>query len=296
MPEPTAPTAAERDAAAAVGTQGARIPAELSWALINGGGELIPAHIIHIFGEGSYRTVADVWPYHAKRDGGTVPLNHVLRFSTYGHRVRLRQAVAAAYDVRVVRTAGADGTLDRAHLHIVCDLYDQAQPDLKLARGEFWQALTRPFAPPGRRAVRTLPPDLDGFPHADYEASDLVAEPPEAYRIAGAQGGMGTRWVFQPDRTDGYRHFNTVVYLELAQDMLAQAFSDAHKPVARMAVRDMIVHFRKPFLAGERAAVDVGWRDDGDSFAAAVRLYHEVDGRPSARPSTALKLYGSWLA
>lgn len=267
--------------------------------MLNQDGELIPAHLIQVLGPGIHESIKPVWEY---RPGGggwdpewILPVNQILRFRTVGHRLALHQPVTAEMSWRVVADRRSDGGLRRAHIHLTGELFAADGGD-RLGDGTFWMALTRPFAPAGRRRPDELPEALRSLPEFAYGPDDLPSHGIESYRLGGtAVREHPDRLVFHRDRTDLYQHVNTVVYLDTAQDLVARAAFERGLDAGRMRFREIEVYFRKPFLLGEvaEAVVEVRYVGERD-FEACVRLRHRMpDGTSSERISTAVRMSGS---
>ncbi len=267
----------------------------VEWKMLNMNSELVASNLISTIGPGNYRVLSQYWPYNPKRGDGTVPINHILRFQTFGQHCSLRTNLRQDYRFRLVTDRAQDGRLQRAHLVMTCDLFnrdDDAQP--RVGHAEFWMALTRPFAPPGERTPELIPDDIGFLREHTVQPEDLLARSIDEYRLPSDNRLIsGTRpLVFHIDRSDIYRHVNTVVYMDQALDYLALLFCQHGGDAGRLRFRDLTIYFRKPFVPGQVADVELELTDGGDQFTGAVRFYHNDNGRRSERISMAMLASG----
>ncbi|MBX3214606.1 MAG: hypothetical protein KF850_21395 [Labilithrix sp.] len=114
--------------------------------------------------------------------------------------------------------------------------------------------VTRPFAPPAERKVTRL--DLPGIPavpedtHPFEAAEDLVA----GHALTDA-----AEHTFGMLHTDSNQHVNSLVYPRLFEEAVVRVLArpgDVPAPSA-LLVRAMELRYRKPFFAGDRAALAV---------------------------------------
>ena len=66
--------------------------------------------------------------------------------------------------------------------------------------------------------------------------------------------------VFHIDRSDIYRHINTAVYMNQAQDYLALLYHKVGGDAGRLRFREITIYFRKPFRTGTGGGGGVGPR------------------------------------
>ncbi|HVH46247.1 MAG TPA: hypothetical protein VM925_28095 [Labilithrix sp.] len=112
--------------------------------------------------------------------------------------------------------------------------------------------VTRPFDPPATRKVTQL--DLPGLPavpedaHAFEEAEDLVA---------GRTLMTGGEHVFGMMHTDSNQHVNSLVYPRLFEEAAIRqlAARDDVRAPEKLLARAVELRYRKPFFAGDRAAI-----------------------------------------
>jgi len=272
----------------------------IAWPQLNQDSELLPAHLIYSFGPALYRTVQPVWPYALRGPDSIVPVNHVLDFQTFGHRVGLQAELERRVRVEVVADHSPAGMLQRAHLACRCSLHRSEAEHAQdaLATGTFWMALTRPLASPARRRIEQLPAELAQIETRASTPQDLIAESINAYHLPwnGEEGALASGHetiVFHYDRSDLYQHVNTVVYMQMGLDQLAlTAYRHGMNPAA-LRFRRLTVYFRKPFMPGDPARVETELHRSGTRFVAAVRYRHlDQLGRPSAKLSTAMRVAG----
>ena len=122
-------------------------------------------------------------------------------------------------------------------------------------------ALTRPFAPPERRRPTEVPPGLAFLTEHPLTEADLGSRPIESFRCEAPATGTLTHdtlpLVYHMDRSDYNRHTNMHVYPQQAQDYLALAYHRVGGDAGRLRFRGMTIYFRRPFLPGEVADVDI---------------------------------------
>jgi hypothetical protein len=133
--------------------------------------------------------------------------------------------------------------------------------------------VTRPFASPEERKVTRL--DIPGFPAVPEDEHDF--EPGEALLGERPLEPLGTR-VFGMMHTDPNQHVNSLVYPRMFEEMVLAEHADP-----ALLARGVELRWRRPFFAGDRAAI--AWRRDGDSVVGAFA----PAGAPS-RPSCTLAM------
>ena len=281
----------------------------VEWRMLNMDSELVTANLSRTIGPGIHSTLRPHWNFNAKRGDGVVPLNNILRFETFGVHCPLGTKLRQETRLRLVTTRDENGTLKRGHLAMNCELFhrdDNSQPPV--GRAEFWMALTRPLAPPGQHRPTAVPEAIRFLKEHEPTESDLVSRDIESYRCCppffpplaeGQKGGNGQAFhdtmplVFHIDRSDIYRHINTAVYMNQAQDYLALLYHEGGGDAGRLRFREITIYFRKPFVPGQAAEVELDFVEYADRFHGAVRLYHSDDGgRRSERISVAMETRG----
>ena len=266
----------------------------VDWRRTNMNSELVTSSLTSTLGPG-YSVIRKHWKFHAKEGDGTVPLNHILKFQTFGEVCPLETVLRQDLQVRLVATRNDDGTLKRGHLVLTGDLFIKDDDTRLVGRSEFWLALTRPFGPPGKRTPEDVPEDIKMMKEYELAEDDLGHRDIEDYRRE-ANGGKLTQEtqtvVFHMDQSDQYRHINTNKYMDRALDLLALQCHKAGGDVGRLRFHEITIYFRKPFVPGDVADVDSDFVLHKDSFHGAVRFYHSNDGTRSERISMALETRG----
>ncbi|RMF17326.1 MAG: hypothetical protein D6761_04470 [Candidatus Dadabacteria bacterium] len=262
------------------------------WDMVNQADELIVAHLNTSMGEAIYRLFEAQWPFAEQRESGIIPINHVLRYRTTGARVKVGQPLQRRTEVRLyVQEDRTAANLRRIHLGGTCELV--TDDDATAARGEYWIALTRPFAPPQERRLTEIPERLKALVPHTYPDDAPVLQPAEQWLPSRAPEQVEQDW-FHINQTDMNHHVNTIVYLDDAQTRCARAFArHCDAPLDRLRFRELDVFFRKPFAAGQRFEARTWLEQHHDRFESAVALYHcGAAGTPAERPSVALRLSG----
>ena len=270
----------------------------VEWRMLNMDSELVTANLSRTIGPGLHSTLNRHWNYNAKRGDGVVPLNNILRFETFGVPCPLGTKLRQETRLRLVTTRDEDGRLKRGHLAMNCELFnrdDTSQPPV--GRAEFWMALTRPLAPPGQHRPTDVPEAIRFLKEHEATEGDLVSRDIESYRCGTASDGRAFHdtmpLVFHMDRSDIYRHINTAVYMSQAQDYLALLYHKVGGDAGRLRFREITIYFRKPFVPGQAAEVELDFVEYADHFYGAVRLYHsDSDGNRSDRISVAMETRG----
>jgi hypothetical protein len=264
----------------------------LEWSQVNAAGRLIPAHLIYTFGPATYAAIREYWAYGPHRSAGVVPVNQFLRFVATGARVRVRDRVETIVRWGPVVERRDSGKLGRAWLLCDCTM---RRDSVVIASGEFWMALTRPFAPAAERRIADLPTELARLGEIALGATDLPRTTLQDLALDRTDPRVLTAedvHVFHLDRTDSYHHVNTVVYAHLATDAVARRAWRAGLDVARLEFRDLTMMFRKPFFAGETADVDVELLADGAVVTAVARFTHRGGSGISAAVRMGAALVG----
>ena len=214
----------------------------VEWRMLNMDSELITANLSRTIGPGIHSTLDPHWNYNAKRGDGVVPLNNILKFETFGEPCPLGTKLRQETRLRLVTTRDNDGKLKRGHLAMNCELFNKdADSQLQVGRAEFWMALTRPLAPPGQHRPTDVPEPIRFLKEYEATESDLVSRDIESYRYRASSEGQTFHdtipHVFHMDRSDIYRHINTAVYMNQAQDYLALLYHKVGGDVGRLGVR-----------------------------------------------------------
>ena len=270
----------------------------VEWRMLNMDSELVTSSLSRTIGPGMHSTLSPHWTFNAKRGDGIVPLNNILRLETFGEHCPLRTKLRQETRLRLVTTRDESGTLKRGHLAMNCELFNKdADSQPLVGRAEFWMALTRPFAPPGQHRPTGVPAALAFLKEHEPTESDLVSRDIESYRCQAPTDGRIVHdtmpLVFHIDRSDIYRHINTNVYMDQAQDYLALLYHKAGGDAGRIRFREITIYFRKPFVPGQVAEVELDFVELADEFQGAVRFYHcDSEGGRSQRISMAMETRG----
>ena len=270
----------------------------VEWRMLNMDSELVTAHLSRTIGPGIHSTLRSHWNFNAARGDGVVPLNNILRFETFGVHCPLGTKLRQETRLRLVTTRGENGKLERGHLVMTCELFrkdDDSQRRVGCA--EFWMALTRPLAPRGQHRPTDVPEAIRFLKEHEATREDLVSRDIRSYRCEAADDGKlfheTMPLVFHLDRSDIYRHINTSVYMNQAQDYLALLYHKVGGDAGRLRFREITIYFRKPFVPGQAAEVELDFVEYADRFHGAVRFYHsDGEGSRSERISVAMETRG----
>ena len=270
----------------------------VEWRMLNMDSELITASLSRTIGPGIHSTLSPYWNSNAKRGDGVVPLNNILRFETFGVHCPLGTKLRQETRLRLVTTRDENGTLKRGHLAMNCELFNKdADSQPRVGRAEFWMALTRPLAPPGQHRPTDVPEAIKFLKEHETTENDLVSRDIESYRCRAPADGQSFHdtmpLVFHMDRSDIYRHINTSVYMNQAQDYLALLYHKIGGDAGRLRFREITIYFRKPFVPGQAAEVELDFVEWADRFHGAVRFYHcDSERGRSERISMAMETRG----
>ena len=270
----------------------------VEWRMLNMDSELVTANLSRTIGPGIHSTLNPHWNYNARHGDGVVPLNNILRFETFGVRCPLGTKLRQETRLRLVTTRDENGKLKRGHLAMNCELFNKDDNSQRLVgRAEFWMALTRPLAPPGQHRPTDVPEAIRFLKEHEPTESDLVSRDIESYRCRAPADGQALHntmpLVFHIDRSDIYRHINTAVYMNQAQDYLALLYHKVGGDAGRLRFREITIYFRKPFVPGQVAEVELDFVEYADRFRGAVRFYHsDGEGGRSERISVAMETRG----
>ena len=270
----------------------------VEWRMLNMDSELVTANLSRTIGPGIQSTLRRHWDFNAKRGDGVVPLNNILRFETFGVHCPLGTKLRQKTRLRLVTTRAEHGLLERGHLAMNCELFNKdVDSQRPVGRAEFWMALTRPLAPPGQHKPTDVPEAIRFLTEHEATESDLVSRDIESYRCRASGDGQAFHdtmpLVFHIDRSDIYRHINTGVYMNQAQDYLALLYHTVGGDAGRLRFREITIYFRKPFVPGQAAEVELDLVEWAARFHGAVRFYHyDREGGRSERISMAMEARG----
>ena len=270
----------------------------VEWHMLNMAGELITIRMADTIGTGLRQVLRPYWTYDPGSGDGVAPIPHLMQLETGGRQVSLGTPLRQEYRFRLVTSRGVDGALIRAHLVMSCTLYERGAPASgALGSAEIWMALTRPFATPGARRLRAVPAGLAFLTEQGVAEHDLGGRPIESFRCRAAASETVFHdtlpLVYHMDRSDSNRHINMHVYPQQALDYLALAFHRSGGDAGRLRFRQVTVCFRRPFLPGDAAEVEVEVVSGQDRFRAALRFHHDLGaGGRSQKISMALLAEG----
>ena len=271
----------------------------VEWHLLNMANELVTARLGETIGPGLRQVLRPHWTYHPGHGDGITPIPHLMWLESCGQRIELGTPLRQEYRIRLVTLRKPAGQLVRAHLVMNCAVLRRVAGGRDvLGRSEIWMALTRPFAPPERRRPTEVPPGLAFLAEHPLTEQDLGSRPIESYRCRAPAHARGTLThhalplVYHMDRSDYNRHTNMHVYPQQAQDCLALAWHRAGGDAGRLRFRAMTICFRRPFMPGDVAEVEIDLVEEPDRFEGALRFYHAADGTRSERISMALHTRG----
>ena len=270
----------------------------VEWHLLNMGGELITIRLADTIGPGLRQVLRPHWNYNPNSGDGVAPIPHMMRLAARPGPIALGTPMQQRYRIRLVTTRKAGGALRRAHLVMHCEL---AAPGRRsgptLGTSEIWMALTRPYAAAGEHRITEVPAGLGFLAEHPLQDDDLGRRPIESYRCTAGAGEHLFRdtlpLVYHMDRSDSNLHVNMHVYPQQALDYLALSCHRAGGDAGRLRFRTATAYFRRPFLPGDVAAVEVDLVTGGDRFRSALRFYHVPEpGRRSERISMAMEASG----
>ena len=266
----------------------------VEWHMLNMAGELITIRMADTIGPGLRQVLGPYWTYDPGSGDGVAPIPHLMQLETGGRQVALGTPLCQEYRFRLVTSRRADGALIRAHLVMNCSLYQRGAPASgALGSAEIWMALTRPFAAPGARRLKAVPTGLAFLTEHGMAEHELGGRPIESFRCRAAASETVFHdtlpLVYHMDRSDSNRHINMHVYPQQALDYLALAFHRSGGDAGRLRFRRVMVYFRRPFLPGDVAEVEVDLVRRQDRFRGALRFHHAPEaGRRSEKISMAL--------
>ena len=262
--------------------------------------ELVASKLTGAVGSGLYKIIGKHWPgcYDPRQGDGTVLLNHILKFETFGEICPQGTQLRYEYQFRLVATRHGNGKLKRGHVVMNCKMFNReikTQP--LVAQSEFWMALSRLIAPKGERVPRDVPEEVKFLKEQTPSDSDLISRNIESYRCCRSDKGQifqdTVPHAFHIDRSDQFLHINTVVYMEQSLDHLALLYQKSGGNPGHLRFRELTIYFRKPFVPGQAAEAEVDVAEMANQFQGAVRFYHvDGKGRSTERISTALLARG----
>ena len=270
----------------------------VEWHLLNMGGELITIRLADTIGPGLRQILRPHWEYNPHSGDGVAPIPHMMSLAARPGRIALGTPMQQRYRIRLVTTRLAGGVLRRAHLVMQCTLVaPRRAAGTTLGSSEIWMALTRPYAAAGEHRITEVPTGLGFLAEHPLQDTDLGHRPIESFRCtAGADEQLLSDTlplVYHMDRSDSNMHINMHVYPQQALDYLALSYHRAGGDAGRLRFRTATAYFRRPFLPGDVAEVEVDLVTGRDRFRGALRFYHVAEpGRRSERVSMAMEAGG----
>lgn len=270
----------------------------VEWHLLNMAGELITIRLADTIGPGLRRVLRPHWNYDPNRGDGVAPIPHMMSLAARHGRIALGTPLQQQYRIRLVTTRPAGGALRRAHLVMHCTLaVPRRTSDTTLGSSEIWMALTRPYAAPGEHRITEVPAGLGFLAEHPLRDTDLGHRPIESFRCTASEGEELFRdtlpLVYHMDRSDSNLHINMHVYPQQALDYLALSYHRAGGDAGRLRFRTAAAYFRRPFLPGDVAEVEIDLVAGRERFRSALRFYHVPEpGRRSERISMAMEAGG----
>lgn len=268
--------------------------------LLNMNSELVASKLTSAVSSGLYKIIGKHWPgcYDPGQGDGTVLLNHILKFETFGEICPQGTKLRQEYQFRLVATRHGNGQLKRGHVVMNCKMFNreiETQP--LVAHVEFWMALSRLLAPKGERVPRDVPAEIGFLKERMPTDSDLISRDIESYRCCLPDNGQifqdTVPHAFHIDRSDQFLHINTLVYMDQSLDHLALLYQKAGGNPGHLRFRELTIYFRKPFVPGQAAEAEVDIAEQTNQFQGAVRFYHaDGKGSRSERISTAILARG----
>lgn len=262
--------------------------------------ELVASKLTGTVGSGLYKIIGKHWPdcYDPRQGDGTVLLNHILKFETFGEICPQGTELRQEYQFRLVAARHDNGRLKRGHVVMNCKLFNkETETQTLVAHVEYWMALSRLLAPRGERVPEDVPEEIEFLKEGAPTENDLISRDPESFRCC----AFGTGKIFQDtvphafhiDRSDQFLHVNTLVYMDQSLDHLALLYQKSKGNPGHLRFRELTIYFRKPFVPGQAAEVEVGVAEQSNRFQGTVRFYHsDGKGGRSERISTAILARG----
>jgi hypothetical protein len=147
--------------------------------------------------------------------------------------------------------------------------------------------ITRPFAPPDQRRVTRL--DVPGLPPIPDDEHPF--EPPEALlaRADGPLDDLGDL-LFGAMHTDSNQHVNSMVYPRAFEEAAVRRLLQSGTAPApqRLLARALELRWRRPFFAGERAAIGARFLGGAGAGVRAIGAFAPAGAGPGTRPSCAV--------
>ncbi len=252
------------------------------------------AHLNQATGDAIYGLLEETWPFAEQRASGIIPVNHVLRYSVVPGPVDVGAPLLRRTRLSLVTRPGTAGQpYDKVHVHGQCELFTTGDGDRQVGSADYWIALTRLFEPAGRRKLTEIPKRLQQLSEQSLDTDAPPAWPLERFVLPDPDCSESYREVIHINQTDINHHVNTGVYLDTAQDKVANLLFGNGYDVSGLRFYTIDVLYRKPFSPGQpiHVLIDAIVRDQ--SLDAVVRFLHDCDGQPASRLSVGVRLTGA---
>jgi acyl-CoA thioesterase FadM len=255
--------------------------------MVNQKGELITSNILSATADATFLPFEEMTGFTPQNCDGVFPLNVVVKYETFGKFVPVEAELIS--DVRfVLRTQYTENDgireLEHSYLHYEVDIAQSLDPETIVAHNSVIMALTRPFGRPQDRKVKSLPEIFQVLPEApipaDFPALQgvgyLTRQPSDTSQVLVGDSVMP----IQLNHTDMYQHVYTVIYYRLAEHALSALMYDHGLDHGAANFRLVDSVFRKPFLAGDVAAVQVKLEllEDGKNISSVISFRHLKNG------------------
>lgn len=222
-------------------------------------------------------------------DGGVVPILTRVMIQGTDARVRITQGQTSQGRYAFMRSPG--DTPRRLYLNMWVDMHatlgtimpPEPEGPLALAGRVFAEhVFTRPFAPPGDRAVTELAlPGAPRLPEAIYDAPapHASADLPQGATPLGATTADAPTQ-FSLDHCDQNQHVNSLVYPQLLIDAAVRRFATLGHPLGRRAARAIEIAYRRPSFAGDSITLSLQCFARGDDLGAVATMSGAGETKP----------------
>lgn len=250
-------------------------------------GRLIPIAIPPTL-DGLWRTVIVDHPgSRASIAKGILPILTRLTITSNEQSIRVDQPLEARSGFQLARSE-ENGQIKRLFMLLWCDVLGSAgriggmsgrPPGPRIPAGSMFaeHTFTRPFAPPGQRAVTELPGDgYPKLPEATYAqtAPATAADAPDGARWLGELWADPVQTAFSLDHTDSNQHVNSLVYIRVFLDSVWRRLATTSHGT-KLRSRAIDIAYRKPCFAGDRVQPQLRLFEGADGMGAAGQIVDE---------------------
>jgi len=230
------------------------------------------------------------------RSEGIIPILTRLVLSGADGRLSVNHPVECHGRFELAHSNGPGGELARLHMNAWVEVEGPSGrssdppdappgPMVKVGRLFAEHVFTRLFAPPEKRKVLALEhPALPAVPERAYEwrsRGSVLELPPGAQWLDDELSAAATM-SFGLQHTDSNQHVNSLVYLNLFEEVALQHLVDRGRSSVLLA-RYAEIAYRKPCFAGDRVAIALrGFEFDGKPGAVGCFLPVEAAGEAQA--------------